>query len=212
MTLYEILGVPTHATDKEVKTAYRSLAKTHHPDTGGSPEQFQKIAHAYEVLSDPERRQRYNETGYDGSQPDNSGAALHTMMSVFDRAISTAEAQGRLELSDLIAMARRFLQDDMRAGQRGTASLRRQIATHEQVLSRLKFKGDGEDFLSRQLRDTIERVKADIASNDLKIQVLTEAGKLLDAYSYECVQSWSPPSWDSPVAWDLAAAERYMKG
>lgn len=66
-TLYELLGVEVDATETQIKRAYRKLAKRAHPDKGGDPEKFREITHAYEVLTDPERRKLYNETG---SAPD----------------------------------------------------------------------------------------------------------------------------------------------
>ena len=64
MTLYEILGLYPDATEEEIKDAYRRKSMIHHPDReGGDEESFKQVKAAYEVLSDPERRKRYDETG-----------------------------------------------------------------------------------------------------------------------------------------------------
>jgi molecular chaperone DnaJ len=63
---YKILGVGKNADDKSIKTAYRRLARKHHPDVNkGSSERFKEISEAYEVLSDPEKRKRYDSLGPD---------------------------------------------------------------------------------------------------------------------------------------------------
>src|SRR5437868_2482630 len=59
---YKVLGVPETATDKEIRRAYRKLAKEHHPDSNpGHEETFKDISAAYDVLSDDEKRKAYDE-------------------------------------------------------------------------------------------------------------------------------------------------------
>jgi DnaJ-class molecular chaperone len=63
---YKVLGVSETASEEEIKRAYRRLAKKHHPDANPtnrkpSEEKFKQISEAYDVLSDPEKRRRYDE-------------------------------------------------------------------------------------------------------------------------------------------------------
>src|SRR3989442_2471940 len=68
---YRTLGVEKNADEKTIKSAYRRLARKYHPDvakTKDAGERFKEIGEAYEVLSDPQKRQRYDTLGPD-SQP-----------------------------------------------------------------------------------------------------------------------------------------------
>lgn len=68
---YDILGIKKDASPDEIKKAFRRQAVKNHPDQGGDEEQFKKINEAYEVLSNPEKKQRYDQFGEAGlgSQP-----------------------------------------------------------------------------------------------------------------------------------------------
>lgn len=61
--LYEVLGLSDDATDEAIRSVYRQLARTFHPDVNADPaavEHFREITDAYVVLSDPEARSRYD--------------------------------------------------------------------------------------------------------------------------------------------------------
>lgn len=60
---YGLLGVSKGSSEDEVKKAYRKLAMKHHPDKGGDPEQFKKIQGAYDILSDPQKKQNLDAFG-----------------------------------------------------------------------------------------------------------------------------------------------------
>jgi len=68
---YEVLGVAKDASPDDIKKAYRTLAKKYHPDVSTEPKEvaeakFKEISEAYEILSDPEKRQRYDQYGHEG--------------------------------------------------------------------------------------------------------------------------------------------------
>ncbi len=66
---YEVLGLARDASDDDIRRAYRRLARQHHPDVNKEPDaeaRFKEVNEAYQVLSDPERRQRYDAFGHAG--------------------------------------------------------------------------------------------------------------------------------------------------
>ena len=70
---YEVLGVNKGCTEEELKKAYRKLAKQYHPDLNpddkDAEEKFKEVGEAYEVLSDKEKRAKYDQFGHAGVDP-----------------------------------------------------------------------------------------------------------------------------------------------
>ena len=135
---YSILGVSRTASEKEIKSAYRKLARKHHPDVNpgnaGSEEQFKAIAEAYEVLSDAEKRKQYDQfghlgddawkhagqQGFGGGQRPGGGAQRRQAQA----GRGAAQGEYGADLSDLLSS---FFG---RAGQSASAGFRQPTAQH----------------------------------------------------------------------------------
>ena len=67
---YEVLGLSKGASDADIKKAFRTLARKYHPDVNkepGAEAKFKEISEAYTVLSDPQKKQAYDQFGFAGS-------------------------------------------------------------------------------------------------------------------------------------------------
>ena len=73
---YEVLGISRDASEDDIKRAFRKLAKTYHPDVSSDPnaeEKFKEVNEAYQVLSNAERRAKYDQFGHQGIEFDQQG-------------------------------------------------------------------------------------------------------------------------------------------
>jgi len=107
---YETLGVPKTATEDEIRTAFRKLARKHHPDVAKdkktAEEKFKEINEAYEVLSDPEKRTKYDQLGAGWNQP--GGERSSQVEDFINTAAAMAELNSNLAELALAISSRRF--------------------------------------------------------------------------------------------------------
>ena len=94
--LYASLGLSKGASDAEVRKAYRLLAMKHHPDKGGDVEKFKEISKAYEILSDPVARKRYDAGGGESQEATN---ANDIFTSLFGKPVRRRSADVVVDLS-----------------------------------------------------------------------------------------------------------------
>jgi len=90
--LYILLELENDASEADVKKAYRKMAMKHHPDKGGDPEVFKDMTFAYDVLIDPERRQRYDRYGEKGLE---KGPGAQGPQDIFEAMFGGKGGKGR---------------------------------------------------------------------------------------------------------------------
>ena len=100
---YEVLGVSKNATKDEIRSAYRKLAKQYHPDLNHSPDapkKFEEVQEAYDVLSDDEKRQRYDQFGFAAFE---QGAGTGGAGNPFQNEGYTSQGFGDVDLNDIFS-------------------------------------------------------------------------------------------------------------
>jgi curved DNA-binding protein len=160
---YKILGIDKTATPNDIKAAYRKLARKHHPDLHpndiNAKKNFQQINEANEVLSDPEKRKKYDEYGKDWKHADEfENAKQYQEQSSNRRGASYSGAQSQGDFSDFF---------ESMFGGAASGGRRRQV----------KYRG--EDYnaeLHLNLTDAYKTHKQTLTVNGKNIRITIPAG------------------------------------
>ena len=159
---YKLLGIDKTATPKDIKNAYRKLARKHHPDLNphdkDAKKNFQKINEANEVLSDPEKRKKYDQYGKDWQHSDQFEKSKQYQQSSNSRGARYSGMQSDGDFSDFF---------ESMFGGAASAGRSRQV----------KFRG--EDFnaeLNLDLIDAYKTHKQTLTVNGKKIRITIPAG------------------------------------
>lgn len=185
--LYAALELERGADAADVKRAYRKKAQEHHPDKGGDKERFQVVKSAYEVLSDPDRRKRYDETGETGQQHDPReemlGILAQLMMTIIDKV--------DVDHTNVIETMRAQISGVQAQHSQSIENNRKRIRVRERALKRLKAK-TGENILASMLRADIMATEAAIQRIEGEQEKVKAMLALLDDYEYKVDQQVSP--------------------
>lgn len=138
MNHYDTLGVTPDATPDEIKQARRRAAQKAHPDKeGGSDAQMAAINRAYEVLSNPETRAHYDQTGKDPGTP--SDPVMTTLAELFEMAIEGCDG-------DVLAYCDRKITSALRELDTREDAAKGSIRKLSKKRDRVRAKGDGENL------------------------------------------------------------------
>ncbi len=192
-TPYQILGVSVNATDKEIKDAMRTLAKKHHPDKGGDPQQFSRIQKAYELIIDPQRRAKYDETGEDsGSVPDNETSRIGSLLAVALMNIvgTCQEKQEDIGRIDVVAILVNTLNDEKVALVKAKTKALEQERLLKKTLKKLKKrKQDSSDILQGIIKTQLDSLPKFLASLVERTSDLEKAISIAKEYKYDMDRS-----------------------
>jgi hypothetical protein len=189
---YQVIGVKENATEEQIKKAYRKKARKLHPDAGGDNEKFLKLQQAYEVLIDPARRRRYDETGefdegpVNGVPPHVVEVLQHAMWEVlwptqvgpYAGCFDTDPVRENLKTRMLDHMGR--TKAELKDRKKEFVKRKK---TAEKVLGRFKSK-DENNVMEGMTKSLIATLDHNIETSDQALKELQEAIDFLKEYEY----------------------------
>ncbi len=182
--LYATLGVDKKASSEEIKKAFRRKAKKHHPDTNPGDKEatkhFQEIVLANKILSDPDKRSRYDQTGDTSDQPDNKIANLVSILSqVFQNTLgSLLEQHKEPKYQDMIQEMKNWITKHLAELAENKKMLAQSKTIIEPMLPKFKVQKSQENLMQEVVKWEMEKLDREIARL-VQVEV-----KMLEALEY----------------------------
>lgn len=177
MNPYETLGVARTADGEVVRKAYRRKAQKLHPDKqGGSEAAFRAIQIAYDVLSDPDRKARYDQTGETAQRPTTESQALSYIAALLPQILDSGMPVSTLRLIDMLKNKAEF---DSRAQQLERQKWEQMLTRRQDALQRVS-RGP----LRMILDSDIARITQGLQQIDERLVVIARADEIISEHSY----------------------------
>ena len=181
--LYDVLGVDAGASADEIKAAYRRRAKNAHPDVGGSAQEFGDVKLAHAVLSDPERRARYDRAGeVEEPEPNNIEQGALGLIGIMLEAALVSENDPIKY--DLVAVMKAVFLTQIIEVSRKLKVTRRSIERAERMRGRFRRNKPGENTIERVLEWEIAVLKRTACRSEAALKQRERAIELLSDYDF----------------------------
>lgn len=180
MTLYETLGVAPDADAADIKKAYRSLAQKNHPDKGGDEAVFKSIKKAYEILSDPERRARYDETGSAEEGPSAREIAINSLPTLLDQVMRSLDPDAQSPLEEGITAIRA----ELRKVDGQIIDANKSITERRRTLELLGVKEGKLNLVATYLLNSIVELEARVKQLEMGRDVYRIMKEILEDHTY----------------------------
>ena len=196
--LYDVLGVNKDADKDAIKKAHRNGVKKNHPDKGGDKELFQEIQLAYDVLSDEQRRNKYDETG-ETDKPRDLFAEMFA--SFIDSLVSHLETS-KTDNIDLIELGNAMLQQELEELTRKKHVVNRSLELLENALKRMDSK-KGSTLMQDITKSKIKTSTLHLTKLEEGIEFYTKAMVELQEFIYTFEQEERPLSTQGGGLWSV---------
>lgn len=180
MNHYTTIGVSQDATPEEIKKSYRDRSKELHPDANnGDDKGFAELAKAYEVLSDPERRKKYDETGDDSSN--NDAAQVSSIIANLTVVFLDHEDVKTKSLTEFIKKA---INEQLKGGNDAIKKAEKEIENATNAKNRIKREKEGHNLILSVLENKIQESTSAIIRHKAAILLFKKVLEEIGAYSY----------------------------
>lgn len=181
---YQTLDVPVDATAEEIKAAYREAAAREHPDRGGSTEAMALVNVAYDVLSNPAKRRRYDRGEAPRAVEDTpERKSLDYLAAVFHECLEMQE-KVNFPFNDWLTVVKKKVWSDIQTGEDITSRQDRGVKRAEKLLKRLKYKGPV-DIVRFALEGQLTKSREQLTENQAKLGIAKRAYDMLKDFDLE---------------------------
>lgn len=205
MELYDNLGVSKEATPEEIKKAYRDQSKIHHPDKGGDAAEFRKVQRAYDLLSDSEKRSRYDRGEDMDSVESGVDPVVNILANLFTQVLQVTDP----DTTDIFKEMRKSLNNTL-------IELKKQIEKSKKVINKLekvkaRIKVDVESIFAQTIHAQQQALTLQITKTESDMALGQKALDRLKGCEYSADQKphfqspggamYTPPPSDYTVKW-----------
>jgi curved DNA-binding protein CbpA len=204
---YETLGIPRDADIKTITRAYRKLARKYHPDSNpGDTEttaKYHAVTSAYELLSDPVRRKRYDETGDVSNHATAPGPPMDILQPTLI-GIMHNSSEHYLTDSDVLEKLRGKIAEYLANHRSNLSQLKNAHKKFSKALGRFTVRDGGENYLESVVKHEVERLDREIAACNAEIERCTTVVEYLRGCDYRIDKkpdygTWGAPNFASPA-------------
>ena len=181
---YEILGIDQNASPTRIRRAYCNLAKQHHPDHGGDADTFHRIQAAYDILSDPDRRRTYDETGStDAPKPPSDMPPMDILGPSFMGAVTdTYNTDRDPAKTNIVQLAVESIERHIHSYTENIVANGKRIRHLKRIMGRTT--APGENYLESLLKSEHDKLKQNIDHWESEVKQLKTAVEYLRKCDY----------------------------
>jgi curved DNA-binding protein CbpA len=180
--LYTILGVTPDVSMGDLKKAYRDKSRRHHPDKGGDASLFRGIAEAYKILSNPQTRARYDQTGQTTAAPDVLTVSLSVLANWMKQIV---DGPTNLENTDLLGLMKEQIKKELVAINENHGKAKNTLHRINHIKKHLTTNGSGAPpVLLTVMDERRSEVVAHLRQLEHGKKVMAKITELLEDYTY----------------------------